>query len=149
MPNYFPPSELPINGDGSAFHLHIQPQQLADKVILVGDPARVETVAAHFDSREADITNREFHTVTGTYEGKRLTVLSTGIGCDNIDITVNEEPSPEPGPEPGPEPQPGPEPEPTPSKTVTAKVLATGNPIAMLLVVLMALVSTISIRRQK
>ena len=66
-----------------------------------------------------------------------------------IDITVNEEPSPEPGPEPGPEPQPGPEPEPTPSKTVTAKVLATGNPIAMLLVVLMALVSTISIRRQK
>ena len=90
MPNYFPPSELPINGDGSAFHLHIQPQQLADKVILVGDPARVETVAAHFDSREADITNREFHTVTGTYEGKRITVLSTGIGCDNIDITVNE-----------------------------------------------------------
>lgn len=79
-----------INADGSVFHLHVRPEQLADKIILVGDPGRVETVAAHFDSRECDIASREFHTVTGTYKGKRLTVLSTGIGCDNIDIVVNE-----------------------------------------------------------
>ena len=90
MPNYFPPSELPINDDGSAFHIHIQPHQLADKIILVGDPGRVETVAKHFDSRECEITSREFHTVTGIYKGKRITVLSTGIGCDNIDIAMNE-----------------------------------------------------------
>lgn len=90
MPNYFPPSELPINDDGSAFHLHIQPHQLADRIILVGDPGRVETVAAHFDTRECDISSREFHTVTGTYAGRRITVLSTGIGCDNIDIVMNE-----------------------------------------------------------
>lgn len=86
----FAESELIINADGSVFHLHVRPEQLADKVILVGDPGRVETVAAHFDSRECDIQSREFHTVTGTYQGKRLTVLSTGIGCDNIDIVVNE-----------------------------------------------------------
>lgn len=83
-------SELIINSDGSCFHLHIRPEQLADKVILVGDPGRVNTVAAHFDSRECEISSREFHTVTGTYQGKRITVLSTGIGCDNIDIVVNE-----------------------------------------------------------
>ena len=86
----FAESELIINADGSVFHLHVRPEQLADKIILVGDPGRVETVAAHFDSRECDIASREFHTVTGTYKGKRLTVLSTGIGCDNIDIVVNE-----------------------------------------------------------
>ncbi len=87
---YFAPSELPINDDGSAFHLHLRPDQLADKVVLVGDPDRVTTVAAHFDSQEMDISSREFHSITGTYKGKRITTLSHGIGCDNIDIVINE-----------------------------------------------------------
>ena len=87
---YFAPSELIINPDGSIFHLHVKPEQLADKVILVGDPGRVSLVAAHFDSRECEIESREFRTVTGTYQGKRITVVSTDIGCDNIDIVVNE-----------------------------------------------------------
>lgn len=85
-----PSSELIINPDGSIFHLHVRPEQLADKVILVGDPGRVNLVASHFDKIECDIESREFHTVTGSYNGKRITVLSTGIGCDNIDIVVNE-----------------------------------------------------------
>ncbi len=83
-------SELIINADGSAFHLHLQPQFLADKVILVGDPGRVNLVANHFDTIEHEVSSREFHTITGTYKGKRITAQSTGIGCDNIDITVNE-----------------------------------------------------------
>lgn len=87
---HFPPSELIINEDGSVFHLHVRPEQLADKVILVGDPGRVNLVASHFDSRECEIQSREFHTITGTYQGKRITVISTGIGCDNIDIVMNE-----------------------------------------------------------
>ena len=87
---YFPPSELIINEDGSVFHLHVRPEQLADKVILVGDPGRVDLVASHFDTKECDIQSREFHTITGTYQGKRITVVSTGIGCDNIDIVLNE-----------------------------------------------------------
>ena len=86
----FPPSELIINADGSIFHLHITPEQLADKVILCGDPGRVDTVAAHFDTKECDVSSREFHTITGTYKDKRITVLSTGIGCDNCDIVMNE-----------------------------------------------------------
>jgi len=86
----FAPSELIINEDGSCFHLHLRPEQLADKVILVGDPGRVDTVANHFDSRECEVQSREFHTITGMYKGKRITVQSTGIGCDNIDIVVNE-----------------------------------------------------------
>lgn len=86
----FPPSELIINEDGSCFHLHLRPEQLADRVILVGDPGRVSTVAAHFDSVECEVSSREFHTITGTYQGKRITVQSTGIGCDNIDIVMNE-----------------------------------------------------------
>ncbi len=86
----FPPSELIINEDGSVFHLHLRPEQLADKVILVGDPGRVATVAAHFDSKECEVSSREFHSITGSYNGKRITVLSTGIGCDNIDIVMNE-----------------------------------------------------------
>ena len=90
MKKYFAESELIINGDGSVFHLHVKPEQLADKVILVGDPGRVELVASHFDTRECDVESREFHTVTGEYKGKRITVVSTGIGCDNIDIVVNE-----------------------------------------------------------
>lgn len=87
---HFAPSELIINADGSIFHLHLKPEQLADKIILVGDPGRVEAVAAHFDTRECNIANREFKSITGTFQGKRLTVLSTGIGTDNIDIVVNE-----------------------------------------------------------
>lgn len=87
---YFPPSELIINADGSIFHLHVKPEQLADRVILVGDPGRVANVASHFESIECDISNREFNTITGTYKGKRITVVSTGIGTDNIDIVVNE-----------------------------------------------------------
>ena len=87
---FFPPSELIINEDGSVFHLHVRPEMLADKVILVGDPGRVDLVASHFDTKECDIQSREFHTITGTYQGKRITVVSTGIGCDNIDIVMNE-----------------------------------------------------------
>ena len=90
MSTYYAPSELIINDDGSVFHLHLRPEQLARKIILVGDPGRVATVAAHFDTVECDVFSREFHSITGTYKGKRLTVLSTGIGCDNIDIVVNE-----------------------------------------------------------
>ncbi|WP_315379960.1 nucleoside phosphorylase [Hoylesella loescheii] len=90
MPKFFAESELIINGDGSIFHLHVKPEQLADKVILVGDPGRVSLVASHFDSQECDIESREFHTITGTYRGKRISVVSTGIGCDNIDIVLNE-----------------------------------------------------------
>lgn len=87
---YFPESELIINGDGSIFHLHLLPEQLANKVILVGDPGRVALVASHFEEKECEVESREFKTVTGTYQGKRITVLSTGIGCDNIDIVINE-----------------------------------------------------------
>lgn len=90
MPKFFAESELIINGDGSIFHLHVKPEQLADKVILVGDPGRVSLVASHFDSKECDIESREFHSITGTYHGKRISVVSTGIGCDNIDIVLNE-----------------------------------------------------------
>ena len=87
---HFPESELIINADGSCFHLHLKPEQLADKVILVGDPARVNTVAAHFDTIECEVQSREFHTITGIYKGKRITCQSHGIGCDNIDIVMNE-----------------------------------------------------------
>lgn len=90
MPKFFAESELIITGDGSIFHLHLKPEQLADKVILVGDPGRVSLVASHFESKECDIESREFHTITGTYHGKRISVVSTGIGCDNIDIVLNE-----------------------------------------------------------
>ncbi len=90
MKTYFTDSELIINNDGSIFHLHVKPDQLADKVILVGDPGRVPLVASHFDTTECDISSREFRTITGTYRNKRITVVSTGIGCDNIDIVMNE-----------------------------------------------------------
>lgn len=85
-----PSSELIINSDGSIFHLHIRPEHLADTVILVGDPGRVEMVASYFDTQECNIASREFRTITGTYKGKRMTVISTGIGTDNIDIVVSE-----------------------------------------------------------
>lgn len=84
------PSELIINADGSIFHLHLLPEQIADIVILVGDPGRVELVASHFDNCEMRVANREFMTITGRYKGKRMTVISTGIGTDNIDIVVTE-----------------------------------------------------------
>ena len=84
------PSELIINADGSCFHLHLKPEQLADRVLLVGDPARVDTIASYFDSRECEVSNREFHTITGIYKGKRITAISHGIGGDNIDIVLNE-----------------------------------------------------------
>lgn len=87
---YFAESELIINKDGSVFHLHVRPEQLADKVFLVGDPGRVALVASHFEEKEMEVESREFRTVTGTYKGKRITVISTGIGCDNIDIVMNE-----------------------------------------------------------
>lgn len=87
---HFPPSELIINSDGSIFHLHLKPEQLADNVILVGDPGRVAMVASYFESQEFSVSSREFNTITGTYKGKRITVVSTGIGTDNIDIVLNE-----------------------------------------------------------
>lgn len=87
---HFPPSELIINSDGSIFHLHLKPEQLADNVILVGDPGRVELIANYFDLRECSVSSREFNTITGTYKGKRISVVSTGIGTDNIDIVMNE-----------------------------------------------------------
>ncbi|MEG0519243.1 MAG: nucleoside phosphorylase [Bacteroidales bacterium] len=83
-------SELIINNDGSIFHLHITPQELADTVILVGDPGRVDMVASFFESTEFRRESREFVTITGRCNGKRITVLSTGIGTDNLDIVVNE-----------------------------------------------------------
>ena len=87
---YIAPSELIINDDSSIFHLHLKPGQLAGKVILVGDPSRVSTVAAHFDSVECEVQSREFHTITGMYRDKHISVVSTGIGCDNIDIVLTE-----------------------------------------------------------
>lgn len=83
-------SELIINNDGSIFHLHLKPDEIADNIILVGDPARVETVSGYFDHIELKRQNREFVSCTGSHNGKRITVLSTGIGTDNIDIVVNE-----------------------------------------------------------
>ena len=84
------PSELIINPDGTVFHLHLYPDQLTDRIILVGDPARVDIVAEHFDTRTFDVSSREFHTIGGTYKGKPIMCLSHGIGPDNIDIVINE-----------------------------------------------------------
>lgn len=83
-------SELIINRDGSIFHLHLKPEQLADQVILVGDPKRVDMITNFFSSTEFKIQNREFVSVTGIYNSQRITVVSTGIGTDNIDIVINE-----------------------------------------------------------
>lgn len=85
-----PDSELIINPDGSVFHLHIKPEQLSDKIVMMGDPGRVTMTAQFFDSIECDVQSREFHTVTGMYKGKRITALSHGIGTDNIDIVLTE-----------------------------------------------------------
>lgn len=85
-----PESELIINDDGSVFHLHIRPEQLSDKIIMMGDPDRVTLTVKYFDSIECEIRSREFHTITGKYQGKRITALSHGIGPDNIDIVMTE-----------------------------------------------------------
>lgn len=85
-----PSSELIINEDGSIFHLHLKPEDIADKLVICGDPSRVDKIASYFDTQEVNITSREFHTITGTYKGKRITALSHGIGGDNIEIVMNE-----------------------------------------------------------
>ncbi|PVW15609.1 nucleoside phosphorylase [Marixanthomonas spongiae] len=83
-------SELILNPDGSIYHLNLKPEDLAQTVITVGDPGRVERISKHFDALEVDVHKREFKTHTGTYKGKRISVISTGIGTDNIDIVINE-----------------------------------------------------------
>ena len=83
-------SELITNDDGSVFHLHLHPEDLAKQVILVGDPSRVEMIASYFEKIEVRKSDREFCTITGYYKGHRLSVISTGIGADNIDIVMNE-----------------------------------------------------------
>lgn len=88
--NGLPESELVLNHDGSVYHLHVRDEHVADTVIVVGDPGRVQQVSTHFEKIEYTIQNREFVTHTGYYKGKRITVLSTGIGTDNIDIAINE-----------------------------------------------------------
>ena len=84
------PSELIINPDGSVFHLHLRPEQLTDRVILVGDPARFNMLASFFDTTDYEVSSREFHTIGGTFNGKPIMCLSHGIGPDNIDIVINE-----------------------------------------------------------
>ena len=83
-------SELIINGDGSIFHLHLKPEHISEQIILVGDPARVDTIASFFNKTDFSVQNREFKTTTGWYNEKQITVISTGIGTDNIDIVLNE-----------------------------------------------------------
>jgi uridine phosphorylase len=87
---FFPDSELILNADGSVFHLHLLPGQIAQTILLVGDPGRVDMIAALLSDVEFRVANREFVTVTGFYKGKRLSVVGTGIGTDNIDIVLNE-----------------------------------------------------------
>lgn len=85
-----PPSELIINEDGSAFHIHLKPEQLRDNIIFVGDPGRVDMVASYFDKIDYEVSSREFHTIGGTYKGKPVMVISHGIGPDNIEIVMTE-----------------------------------------------------------
>ena len=85
-----PESELIINPDGSVFHIHLRPEQLPDRIILVGDPARVDMVASFFDTKTFEVSSREFHTIGGTYKGKPIMCISHGIGPDNIDIVITE-----------------------------------------------------------
>ena len=90
MAQFIPDSELILNADGSVFHLHLHPDDVSDNVILVGDPDRADLVASFFSKINVDVQNREFRTRTGLFNGKYVTVVSTGIGTDNIDIVVNE-----------------------------------------------------------
>lgn len=90
MARIIPASELIINADGSIFHLHLKPEMLTNRIILVGDPARVDMVASFFDKKIHEVSSREFHTIVGEYKGKPVMCLSHGIGADNIDIVVNE-----------------------------------------------------------
>lgn len=85
-----PPSQLIINDDGSAFHIHLRPDQLRDNVILVGDPGRVSLIGKLFDHIDYDVQSREFHAIGGTYNGKQLMCISHGIGSDNIEIVLTE-----------------------------------------------------------
>lgn len=85
-----PPSELIINEDGSAFHIHLRPDQLRDNIILVGDPGRVDMVASYFDEIDYDVCSREFHAMGGKYKGKDMMCISHGIGSDNIEIVLTE-----------------------------------------------------------
>lgn len=87
---YIPDSELIINDDGSAFHIHVTPEQLCDNIIVCGDPGRVNMIAGYFDTRDFEVSSREFHTIGGTYKGKPIMALSHGIGGDNIDIVMTE-----------------------------------------------------------
>lgn len=90
MKKTIPASEMIINADGSIFHLHLKPEQLTDKIILVGDPGRVNLVASFFDNKTFEVSSREFHTIGGTLKGEPIMCLSHGIGPDNIDIVINE-----------------------------------------------------------
>lgn len=90
MNRLIPPSQLIINDDNSAFHIHVKPEQLRDKIIMVGDPGRVSMVASHFDSIDYDISSREFHAIAGKYKGKDIMCISHGIGGDNIEIVMTE-----------------------------------------------------------
>jgi uridine phosphorylase len=90
MKRKFPESELIINADSSCFHLHVRPEQLADRIVLVSDPSSVDLVASHFETKECEVESREFRTITGLYQGKRITCLSYGFGSENIDIVINE-----------------------------------------------------------
>ena len=83
-------TELITNNDGSIFHLHLLPEDISDNIIIVGDPGRVEMIGEMLDDIRVRKSNREFHTITGTYNGKDVTIISSGIGTDNIDIVVNE-----------------------------------------------------------
>ena len=87
---FIAPSEMIINPDGTIFHLHLLPEQLTDRIILVGDPGRVDMVASFFESKTFEVSSREFHTIGGTYKGKPIMCISHGIGPDNIDIVINE-----------------------------------------------------------
>lgn len=87
---FIPSSQLILNSDNSVFHIHLKPEQLRDKIILVGDPGRVSMVASYFDTIEYDVSSREFHAIGGTYKGKSLMCISHGIGADNIEIVMTE-----------------------------------------------------------
>lgn len=87
---FIPSSQLIINDDNSVFHIHLKPEQLRDKIILVGDPGRVSMVASYFDTVDYDVSSREFHAIAGTYKGKELMCISHGIGADNIEIVMTE-----------------------------------------------------------